>query len=63
MSYLMPGIFVRNPARPEWGLGQVQPVVGERVTVTFESAGKVVIDLDHVPLEPPHPDDSGGGRV
>ncbi|GAB1380206.1 DUF3553 domain-containing protein [Pararhodobacter aggregans] len=51
---LEPGMFVRHPTQPDWGLGQVQSVVGDRVTVNFEEAGKVVVDtrvinLDWVP--------------
>jgi hypothetical protein len=54
---LAPGAFVRHPHRPDWGLGQVQSVVGKRVTVNFEGAGKVVVMADHVALEPePDPD-------
>ncbi len=48
---LVPGAFVRHPACPEWGIGQVQSVVGTRVTVNFEHRGKVVIDTRHVVLE------------
>ena len=47
-----PGQYVRLPARPDWGLGQVQSVVGEKVTVNFEEAGKVVIHLSAAKLEP-----------
>lgn len=47
----MPGAFVRHPQCPDWGTGQVQSVVGTRVTVNFEHRGKVVIDLRHVALE------------
>ena len=36
---LTPGAFVRHPDLPDWGLGQVQSVIGERVTVNFENAG------------------------
>ena len=43
-ALLEPGMFVRHPAQPDWGLGQVQSNVGGRVTVNFEHAGKVVID-------------------
>ena len=32
-SLLEPGQFVRHPGQPDWGEGQVQSVVGERVTV------------------------------
>ena len=45
-----PGQFVRHPDRPDWGLGQVQSVTGHRVTVTFEHAGKVLINAAIVTL-------------
>ncbi len=47
---LEPGDFVRHPHQPEWGLGQVQSCIVGRVTVTFENAGKVVIDARTVAL-------------
>jgi hypothetical protein len=50
-TMLEPGQFVRHPARPDWGDGQVQSVVGERVTVNFEHAGKVLINARVVALE------------
>lgn len=45
-----PGQLVRHPGEPGWGLGQVQSVLGERVTVNFEHAGKVLINTEHVSL-------------
>ena len=48
---LVPGAFVRHPERPDWGLGRVQSVIGTRVTVSFEHAGKVLIKGDRVGLE------------
>jgi isoleucyl-tRNA synthetase len=45
------GTLVRHPARPDWGTGQVQSAIGDRVTVTFEHAGKVVFDIGRVDLE------------
>jgi hypothetical protein len=51
-DFLEPGSLVRHPDRPDWGLGQVQSVIGERITVNFEHAGKVVIDGSRVTLEP-----------
>lgn len=51
MSRLVPGSFVRHPDRPDWGLGQVQSVIGERVTVNFENAGKLLINGAVVSLE------------
>jgi hypothetical protein len=54
-----PGMLVRNPAQPDWGLGQVQSAVGNRVTANFENVGKVTLNLDVVTLEavdaPPEP--------
>ncbi|MEO0680221.1 MAG: DUF3553 domain-containing protein [Pseudomonadota bacterium] len=47
-----PGARVRHPAAPDWGIGQVQSVIGDRVTVNFEHAGKQVIDASRVSLEP-----------
>ena len=44
-------MFVVYPRQPDWGLGQVQSVVGARVTVNFDEAGKVVIDTDVVDLD------------
>ena len=46
-----PGHRVRHPGRPDWGLGQVQSVVGHRVTVNFENAGKVLVNTGVVALE------------
>ena len=48
---LVPGALVRHPTRPDWGLGQVQSVIGERVTVNFEDRGKVLINAAVVELE------------
>lgn len=50
-NLLEPGMFVRHPGQPDWGLGQVQSVVGARVTVNFEEQGKVVVDTQVVDLE------------
>lgn len=41
---LEPGQWVRHPTEPDWGVGQVQSVVGARVTVNFEGRGKVLVD-------------------
>jgi hypothetical protein len=49
---LEPGMLVRHPERPDWGLGQVQSVIRGKVTVNFEHAGKVVIDGSRVGLVP-----------
>ena len=51
-QFLEPGMLVRHPARPDWGLGQVQSVIRGKVTVNFEHAGKVVIESSRIQLEP-----------
>lgn len=48
--FLEPGVLVRHPGRPDWGVGQVQSVAGRRVTVNFEDAGKQTIDAAVVAL-------------
>jgi len=51
-AILTPGMFVRHPERPDWGLGQVQSNIGDRITVNFQNEGKVVIDGARVALDP-----------
>jgi len=48
---LVPGMLVRHPERPDWGLGQVQSVIGARITVNFENAGKLLINGEVISLE------------
>jgi hypothetical protein len=48
---LAPGEWVRLPSAPEWGIGQVQSVIGVRVTVNFEHAGKKLVMTDNAVLE------------
>jgi len=45
-----PGQWVRHPGQPDWGVGQVQSVIGARVTVNFEHAGKVLVNTGVVAL-------------
>lgn len=54
---LTPGAFVRHPDLPDWGLGQVQSVIGDRVTVNFENAGKQLINAAAIPLVEVDPKD------
>jgi hypothetical protein len=46
-----PGEWVRHPLQPDWGLGQVQSAIGDRVTVNFEHAGKLLVNTRVVALE------------
>lgn len=47
---LEPGMIVRHPGAPDWGDGQVQSRIGDRITVNFANAGKQVIDGRRVDL-------------
>ena len=46
-----PGYYVVNPANKSWGIGQVQSIIGNKVTVNFENYGKRVINVENVNLE------------
>ena len=46
-----PGDYVRNPSNKDWGIGQVQSIIGNKVTVNFENYGKRVINIKNVNLE------------
>ena len=50
-AILLPGMLVRHPERPDWGVGQVQSVIGARITVNFENAGKLLINGEVIALE------------
>ena len=45
-----PGDYVKNPANSEWGIGQVQSIIGNKVTVNFENYGKRVINIEKLIL-------------
>lgn len=49
---LEPGMLVKNPAQPDWGMGQVQSNVGGKITVNFENAGKLVLQSERIALQP-----------
>ena len=51
VSGLEPGQFVRHPTQPDWGDGQVQSVIGSRITVNFEHAGKVLVNARVINLQ------------
>ena len=46
-----PGDYVINPINKDWGIGQVQSIIGNKVTVNFENFGKRVINAENVILE------------
>ena len=46
-----PGDKVYNPNNKEWGIGQVQSIIKQKVTVNFENVGKKVINTDNIELK------------
>ena len=46
-----PGDIVINTANKSWGIGQVQSIIKEKVTVNFENVGKKVINAKNIKLE------------
>jgi len=46
-----PGDKVTNPSNKEWGIGQIQSIINEKVTVNFENAGKKVINAKNIELK------------
>ena len=46
-----PGEFVINPKSKDWGIGQIQSIINNKITVNFENSGKKVINADEVILE------------
>lgn len=58
-SHIEPGMRVRHPGEPGWGTGQVQSVVGDRVTVNFENRGKVLVNAAVIDLAILHDDGAG----
>ena len=49
---LTPGTFVINVKKEkEWGIGQVQSIINNKVTVNFENAGKKVINAKNIELK------------
>ena len=45
-----PGDKVINPDNKEWGIGQVQSMINEKITVNFENVGKKVINSNNIKL-------------
>ncbi len=46
-----PGDFVKNPNNKDWGIGQIQSIINDKVTVNFENSGKKVINVREITLE------------
>ena len=45
------GDYVINPLQKDWGIGQVQSIINNKITVNFQNQGKQVINGEIVTLE------------
>ncbi|MDC0472439.1 DUF3553 domain-containing protein [Pelagibacteraceae bacterium] len=48
---LEPGDYVVNPSKKDWGIGQIQSIVKNKITVNFQNSGKQVINTENINLE------------
>ena len=46
-----PGDYVICPNNKGWGIGQIQTIIKNKVTVNFENVGKKVINSKEIILE------------
>ena len=46
-----PGDYVINPKQKDWGIGQVQSIIKNKITVNFQNQGKQVINGEIINLE------------
>ena len=46
-----PGEKVINPLNKDWGIGQVQSIINNKITVNFQNVGKKVINAENIELE------------
>ena len=46
-----PGDKVINLLNKDWGIGQVQSIIKEKVTVNFQNVGKKVINANNIELK------------
>ena len=49
-----PGDKVFNPAKKDWGIGQVQSIIKGKITVNFQNVGKKVINSENIELKKIH---------
>jgi FKBP-type peptidyl-prolyl cis-trans isomerase 2 len=54
-SPFQPGDRVVLETEPDWGEGQVQSAIGDKVTVNFEHAGKRTLDVRYAQLRKAKP--------
>ena len=45
------GDKVINPNNKEWGIGQIQSIIKDKITINFENVGKKVINSKNILLK------------
>ena len=45
------GDYVINPKQKDWGVGQIQSIIKNKITVNFQNQGKQVINGEIIMLE------------
>ena len=50
-AYLTPGVFVINQEKEDWGIGQIQSSINNKITINFENVGKKTINPREVELK------------
>ena len=45
-----PGDIVINPTNKDWGIGQIQSIINNKITVNFQNVGKKVINAENIKL-------------
>ena len=46
-----PGDKVLNPKNEDWGIGQIQSIIRQKITVNFQNVGKKVINSNNIDLK------------
>ena len=42
---------VYNPQNKGWGIGQVQSIIKDKITINFQNVGKKVINTENIELK------------
>ena len=51
VSEFTPGVFVINEINKEWGIGQIQSSIDDKITINFENVGKKVMHVNEIKLK------------
>ena len=46
-----PGDKVFSPSHKNWGIGQVQSIIKDKITINFQNVGKKVIQKENIDLK------------